>query len=117
MTRPDVQARARGNRLKEPFGFRPLVAGWNLLFLHKGPLIDDPRQSADWNRGRALAEGLAHCGGCHSPRNQLGAERSDRPYDGAWTEGWDAPPLNATAPTWRPRSAQDLLAYRRSDHS
>ena len=42
MTRPAVQARAPANRLKEPFGFRPLLAGWNLLFLHKGPLADDP---------------------------------------------------------------------------
>ena len=91
MTRPAVQARTPANRLKEPFGFRPLVAGWNLLFLHKGPLVDEPGQSADWNRGRALAEGLAHCGGCHTPRNELGAERSDHAYDGAWTEGWYAP--------------------------
>ncbi len=114
MTRPAVQARARANRLKEPFGFRPLVAGWNLLFLHKGPLIDDPGQSADWNRGRALAEGLAHCGGCHSPRNQLGAERSDHAYDGAWTEGWYAPPLNAHSPAVRPWTAEDLFAYLRT---
>ena len=35
------------------------------------------RRSAEWNRGRALAEGLAHCGGCHTPRNRLGAEDSD----------------------------------------
>ncbi|MGZ5905777.1 MAG: c-type cytochrome, partial [Reyranella sp.] len=84
MTRPAVQARAPANRLKEPFGFRPLIAGWNLLFLHKGPLAEDPSQSAEWNRGRSLAEGLAHCGGCHTPRNELGAERSDHAYDGAW---------------------------------
>ena len=111
MTRPAVQARAPTNRLKEPFGFRPLVAGWNLLFLRKGPLVDDPGQSADWNRGRALAEGLAHCGGCHTPRNELGAERSDHAYDGAWTEGWYAPPLNAASPAVRPWTAEDLFAY------
>jgi nicotinate dehydrogenase subunit B len=114
MTRPAVQARAPANRLKEPFGFRPLLAGWNLLFLHKGPLVDDPGQSADWNRGRALAEGLAHCGGCHTPRNELGAERSDRAYDGAWTEGWYAPPLNANSPAVRPWTAEDLFAYLRT---
>jgi mono/diheme cytochrome c family protein len=114
MTRPAVQARAPANRLKEPFGFRPLIAGWNLLFLHKGPLADDPGQSADWNRGRALAEGLAHCGGCHTPRNQLGAERSDHAYDGAWTEGWYAPPLNASSPAVRPWTADALFAYLRT---
>ena len=114
MTRPAVQARAPANRLKEPFGFRPLLAGWNLLFLHKGPLADDPGQSADWNRGRALAEGLAHCGGCHTPRNELGAERSDHAYDGAWTEGWYAPPLNASSPAVRPWTAEALFAYLRT---
>jgi mono/diheme cytochrome c family protein len=114
MTRPAVQARTPANRLKEPFGFRPLLAGWNLLFLHKGPLVDDPGQSAEWNRGRALAEGLAHCGGCHTPRNELGAERSDHAYDGAWIEGWYAPPLNADSPAVRPWTAEDLFAYLRT---
>jgi len=114
MTRPAVQERAPANRLKEPFGFRPLLAGWNLLFLHKGPPVDDPGQSAEWNRGRALAEGLAHCGGCHTPRNELGAERSDHAYDGAWIEGWYAPPLNANSPAVRPWTAEDLFAYLRT---
>jgi mono/diheme cytochrome c family protein len=114
MTRPAVQARAPANRLKEPFGFRPLLAGWNLLFLRKGPLADDPGQSADWNRGRALAAGLAHCGGCHTPRNELGAERGDHAYDGARTEGWYAPPLNANSPSVRPWTAEDLFAYLRT---
>jgi len=114
MTRPAVQERAPANRLKEPFGFRPLLAGWNLLFLHKGPPVDDPGQSAEWNRGRALAEGLAHCGGCHTPRNELGAERSDHAYDGAWIEGWYAPPLNADSPAVRPWTAEDLFAYLRT---
>ena len=114
MRRPAVQARAPVNRLKEPFGFRPLLAGWNLLFLHKGPLVDDPGQSAEWNRGRALAEGLAHCGGCHTPRNELGAERSDHAYDGAWTEGWYAPPLNTSSPAVRPWTTDALFAYLRT---
>jgi len=114
MARPAVQARAPANRLKEPFGFRPLLAAWNLFFLHKGPLADDPGQSAEWNRGRALAEGLAHCGGCHTPRNELGAERSDRAYDGGWTEGWYAPPLNASSPAVRPWTADTLFAYLRT---
>ena len=41
------------------------------------------RNRRDWNRGRALAEGLAHCGGCHTPRNRFGAEDKARAYDGA----------------------------------
>ena len=114
MTRTPVAARAPANRLREPFGFRPLVAAWNLLFLRKGPLALDPAQPADWNRGRTLAEGLAHCGACHTPRNELGAERSEHAYDGAWTEGWYAPPLNANSPAVRPWTADELFAYLRT---
>ena len=114
MTRTPVQARPPANQLKPPFGFRPLVAAWNLLFLDKGPLAADPNQPAEWNRGRALAEGLAHCGGCHTPRNEVGAARGDHAYDGAWIEGWYAPPLNANSPAVRPWTADELFAYLRT---
>ena len=114
MTRPPVEARTPANQLKQPFGFRPLIAAWNLLFLRKGPLADDPAHPPDWNRGRALAEGLAHCGGCHTPRDALGAERSDHAYDGAWSEGWYAPPLNANSPAVRPWTAEELFTYLRT---
>ena len=36
----------------------------------------DPTKSAEWNRGAYLAEGLSDCGGCHTPRNALGAEKA-----------------------------------------
>jgi nicotinate dehydrogenase subunit B len=114
MTRTPVQASPPANQLKPPFGFRPLIAAWNLVFLDKGPLADDPKQPADWNRGRALAEGLAHCGGCHTPRNSLGAEQRDHAYDGAWIEGWYAPPLNANSPAVQPWTADELFAYLRT---
>ena len=114
MTRAPVQADAPANWMTPPFGFRPLIAGWNLLFLDQGPVADDPARPADWNRGRALVEGLAHCGACHTPRNALGAEQRDNAYDGAWTEGWYAPPLNAKSPAVQPWTAEALFAYLRT---
>jgi nicotinate dehydrogenase subunit B len=96
------------------FSFRPLVAAWKLLHLDEGPLPIDPAQSPEWNRGRALAEGLAHCGGCHTPRNGLGAEDKARAYDGAMVEGWYAPPLNARSPAVRPWTVDRLHAYLRT---
>ncbi len=107
MTRPAVEARAPDNRLDWPLNHRFLVAGWNWLFLRKGP-------SEDRDRGRLLAEGLAHCGGCHTPRNRLGAEDSGRAYDGAWTDGWYAPPLNAKSPAAQPWTQDALFAYLRT---
>lgn len=51
MTRRAVEARAPENRLIPPLGFRPLLAGWKLLFLDKGPLVPDEAESDAWNRG------------------------------------------------------------------
>lgn len=114
MTRPPIANRVPATRLDGLFGFRPLIAGWNLLYLRQGSLQPDAARSSDWNRGRALAEGLAHCGGCHTPRDRLGAEDRARTYDGAMTEGWYAPPLNARSPAVRRWTADRLHAYLRT---
>src|SRR6202165_1063298 len=69
MTRPAVHAPARANELSFPLQQRFVVAGWEFLFLRHGTYQVDPAQSAVWNRGAYLVEGLAHCGACHTPRN------------------------------------------------
>jgi mono/diheme cytochrome c family protein len=107
MTRPAIELRPPANRLIWPLENRFLVAGWNLLYLREGP-------SRDSDRGKVLAEGLAHCGACHTPRTKLGAEDKDRAYDGAWTEGWYAPPLNARSPAAQPWTEAELFAYLRT---
>jgi len=114
MTRQPIAGRAPATQLDGILAFRPLLAAWNLLYLKQGPLANDPAQSSEWNHGRALAEGLAHCGGCHTPRNSLGAEDTARAYDGAMTEGWYAPPLNARSPAARPWTVDRLHAYLRT---
>lgn len=114
MTRSPIAGGSSPTRLEGMLGFRPLVAAWNLLHLREGPLAADPAQSSQWNRGRALAEGLAHCGGCHTPRNSLGAEDRSRAYDGAMVDGWYAPPLNARSPAARPWTVDRLHVYLRT---
>ncbi|SKA20320.1 Cytochrome c, mono-and diheme variants [Enhydrobacter aerosaccus] len=110
MTRPPVVAQAPENELIWPLQYRAAVAAWNLLYLQQGPM-----GSAD--RGQYLAEGLSHCGSCHTPRNKLGAEIVDRRYGGAWTQGWYAPPLNVHSPAARPWTPEDLFVYLRSGFS
>lgn len=114
MTRTPVRADPPANRLIPPLGFRPLLAGWKLLFFRPGPFHPDPRRDATWNRGAYLGEGLAHCGGCHSPRGALGNEKRDRAYSGGWAEGWYAPPLNASSPAVRAWTADRLYNYLRT---
>lgn len=121
MSRRPVAARPPANRLIFPLGFRPLLAGWKLLFLHKGPIAPDPGQSAEWNRGAYLAEGLGHCGGCHTPRNLAGGEERGRAYAGGVAEGWRAPPLDRSNPAARRWTADALYSLLRTgispDHS
>jgi mono/diheme cytochrome c family protein len=114
MTRKPIAGRAPEPQLAGLYGFRPLVAVWNLLYLNEGPLQTDSSRPGQWDRGRLLAEGLGHCGSCHTPRTRFGAEDVARAYDGAWAEGWYAPPLNAHSPAVRPWTPDELYAYLRT---
>jgi mono/diheme cytochrome c family protein len=113
MTRKPVRQEAPANALTFPLNFRMLVAGWKLLFFHEGPFRPDSTQTEAWNRGAYLAEGLAHCGACHTPRNALGAEARKTPFAGGEAEGWTAYALNADAPAPIAWNADALFGYLR----
>jgi mono/diheme cytochrome c family protein len=117
MTRPAVVAPDRVNTIAFPFNLRALQAGWKLLFFDAGGYQNVSARSPAWNRGAYLAEGLAHCAACHTPRNRFGAERRDAAYAGAPFEGWWAPPLNASNPAPMPWTEQDLYDYLRHGES
>jgi mono/diheme cytochrome c family protein len=114
MTRRPVHAETPPNDLTFPFNIRTLIAGWKLLFLDRGVVQSDPGQSAEWNRGAYLVEGLGHCGACHTQRNVLGAEEQGRAYAGGESDGWIAPALNASSTAAVPWTAERLHVYLRS---
>lgn len=115
MTRPAVRAQVPANQMIPPLGFRPLLAGWKLLFFRPEPIRSDPAQSAEWNRGRYIGETLAHCTACHSPRGAFQQEKTgDEAYDGGWSDGWYAPPLNARSPAVRAWTTDRLYDYFRT---
>ncbi len=115
MTRPAVRAEPPANDLIPPLGFRPLLAGWKLLFFRPEPIRTVAAQSAEWNRGHYLGETLAHCSACHSPRGLLQQEkRGDDRYDGGWSGGWYAPPINAHSPAVRAWTPERLETYLRT---
>ena len=113
MTRQPVRAPARENQLSFPLDHRFVIAGWKLLFLRRGTYQPDSTQTAEWNRGAYLVEGLAHCGACHTPRNALGAERASAPFAGGDVDNWHAYAINGRSPAPVPWDADALFAYLR----
>jgi len=98
-TVPATAGSPPSNDLDWPFGYRFLLAGWQALFLPRGPYEPAPGRSDAWNRGRFLVEGPGHCGACHSPRNLLGAEEAGEALSGGpnGPGGEKVPAITATA--------------------
>lgn len=113
MTRPAVAQRRPENRLSFPFNLRPLIAVWKALYFRPGRWRADPSRDARWNRGAELAEGLGHCGSCHTPRNAMGALRNDRHFQGGEAEGWHAYAIGATSQSPMPWSEAAMTDYLR----
>jgi mono/diheme cytochrome c family protein len=114
MTRPPVSASARANTIPFPLNIRALQEGWKILFFRSGRYRPDPSKSDEWNRGAYLAQGLGHCGGCHTPRNLLGAEKRGDAYAGAVIDDWIAPALTDANPSPVPWTESELFSYLRS---
>jgi mono/diheme cytochrome c family protein len=112
MTRAPVAAATPANKLEFPFKYRPLIAGWNLLFLSPGEWKRDTSKDAEWNRGAYLVDAIGHCGACHTPHNSLGAEENTLALDGGDAEGWYAPSLRTGMP--RQWSVDALATYLRT---
>lgn len=118
MSQPAVLQSTPANQMRFPFNMRPLMAGWNALFLRQGEFQSNPAQSAQWNRGAYLVNGLGHCAACHSPRNLMGAEKGGSNFlAGAMVDGWEAPALNQLANADKSWTEEQLFQYLRSGHS
>ncbi|WP_426703104.1 c-type cytochrome [Rhodanobacter sp. Col0626] len=95
-----------------PLNIRAMVGGWNLLFFRKSEFKADPRQSAEWNRGAYIVNGLGHCSACHTAKNMLGADKSGHAFEGGVLEDFVAPDLTGNPRTglgaW---SVDDITEY------
>lgn len=90
---PPVEYTPPPNALSFPFNIRFIVKGWNFFFLKNEGWRNDASQSAQWNRGAYLVNGLGHCSGCHSPKNMFGADRSGQALHGGKIDNAIAPDL------------------------
>jgi mono/diheme cytochrome c family protein len=114
MTRDPVSARTPPNRVSFPYNVRAFIGVWKNLYFEPGRFTPDPSQNAQWNRGAYLVEGAGHCGACHTPRNQLGAEVKERKFAGGETGSWHAPALNRDSPSPVPWTVAALDTYLRT---
>ena len=111
MTREPVRATVPANSVLVP---RFAVAVWNARYLHRGMLPTDSSHGAAWNRGHYLAESLAHCSECHTPRDKLGGERRDQYFSGGEAGGWEAPALNEHSTSPVPWTVEAMDGYLRT---
>jgi mono/diheme cytochrome c family protein len=113
-----VHAAAPENTLTFPFNQRWAMNFWSALFNPDTRFEPDTSQSPAWNRGAYLAEALAHCGECHTPRNLAFALDNRRKFAGAVTAGWRAFNISSDKSTgigaW---SDDDLVSYLSIGHA
>lgn len=108
-TLPADPTPSQPHELGFPFNIRDSIGVWKLMFL-----------SDDWalpgnltptaTRGRYIAEALAHCGECHTPRNMLGGMDTAR-----WLGGAPNPSGEGRIPNITPAklawTAADIVQY------
>jgi len=109
---PPVRAAAPANTLQFPFNQRWAMGFWSDLFNPDTRFEPDISKTPEWNRGAYLAEALAHCGECHTPRNLAFALNNRKKFAGAVTAGWRAFNISSDKTTgvggWRD---EDLVSY------
>ncbi|MBC3378437.1 c-type cytochrome [Serratia fonticola] len=106
-----------------PLNMRWPLAMWDGIFREDGAYQPDANQSAQWNRGAYLVQGLGHCGSCHTPRGigfqEKALNQTDDDYlSGGTLEGWHAASLRGDAisglGSW---NAADLTRFLKTGHS
>jgi mono/diheme cytochrome c family protein len=109
---PPVRVVAPADTLMFPFNQRWAMGFWSALFTRDSRFEPDASQSPEWNRGAYLAEALAHCGECHTPRSLAMALDNRQKFAGAVTAGWRAFNISSDKTTgigaWRD---EDIISY------
>jgi mono/diheme cytochrome c family protein len=99
-----------------PFNIREGLKVWKSLF--EQPLLyqNRPDRSAEWNRGKFIVEGPAHCGACHTPRNLIGGLVTEDALSGdpAMMDGGKSPPITKESLAARGFTKESLIAALRT---
>jgi mono/diheme cytochrome c family protein len=115
---PPAHSANRADTLTFPYNQRWSMVIWSYFFNADSRFAPNTSQGPEWNRGAYIAEALAHCGECHTPRNLAFALDNRKKFAGAVTAGWRA--YNITSDkgsgigAW---SDDDVFAYLSNGHA
>ena len=112
-----VHAPAKTNTLGFPFNQRWAMGIWAWFFNPDTRFEPDAAKSPEWNRGAYIAEALAHCGECHTPRNVAYALNNRQKFAGETTAGWRAYNISSDSATGIGAWSDDaVFAYLTTGH-
>jgi mono/diheme cytochrome c family protein len=115
---PPVEAAPPASTLSFPYNQRWAMGLWSSLFNPDKRFEPNTERSAEWNRGAYLAEAMAHCGECHTPRNVGFALDNRNKFAGTKQAGWVAYNISSDKETgigeWKP---EEIAQYIASGHA
>jgi mono/diheme cytochrome c family protein len=109
---PPVKQKNLPHDLILPFGGQYAMLFWKNFVWSPQPFISNSEQTASWNRGAYLAQAVAHCGECHTPRNLFGALKTKMHFAGS-KEG----PEGELAPNITPHQKTGIGGWSKVDIS
>jgi len=115
---PPVEAPRAANTLSFPFNQRWLMIFWSAMFNSDERFEPHTERSAEWNRGAYLAEAMAHCGECHTPRTLAFSLDNRHKFAGTKQAGWVAYNISSDKETgigeWKP---EEIAQYVGTGHA
>lgn len=110
-----VDAPRRRNTLSFPFNQRWLMGFWSFFFNPDKRFAPNTERSAQWNRGAYLAEAMAHCGECHTPRTLAFSLDNRKKFAGEKQAGWMAYNISSDKETgigtWKSEEITHYLSF------
>ncbi|QQR40078.1 c-type cytochrome [Devosia rhizoryzae] len=108
---PPSDKPSREHEVGFPFNIRAGVKPWRTFFERPVQYAVDPERTSEWNRGRYLVWGPAHCAACHAPRNMIGGlpDNMELGGDPQMQDGGRSPSLTAKDLTARGYTKGRLL--------
>ncbi|MFG1397894.1 cytochrome c [Roseixanthobacter pseudopolyaromaticivorans] len=114
---PAIAEPRKENQLNFPFNVRLGLLAWRELFFEPAYFKPTTGKSDAWNRGAYLAQTLAHCADCHTPRNLMGAVKQKQNFLGTEVDGYWAPDISTEGLKKSGWTADKLTTFLKSGSS